>query len=230
MAVNVTDNLMGRLSPKWVESFKKMKSHENRVAWVRNYPIQNGEEEAIIQLLVDKLDPAVPSVTRVSQVREEMQKDEAKGNKSDHGLDTVEGETYWQNRLDVAQQMDEADRVADVRRRHADIKKLFPDLLPQEEEATIPLPKTPSISINPATKEAVITETKFDSPPSNAVSETQGNDLDTVPGFGKDTINKFMDSGIICQKQLFNLTYSQALLVAKTPLVLAKIKARFKSE
>lgn len=231
MANAVTDNLMSRLSPKWVEHFKSLKSHEHRVAWVRNYPIQSGEEEAIIQLLIDKLDPPTPSVTRVSQVRQEMQQDEAKGEKSLHRLDTVEGEAYWQDKLDVASKLDADDRLAETKRRHDEIKKLFPDLLPEEkeEQKIMAAPSIPSITVNPTTNEAKLDDgsTKAE-PPKTA--EPSGMDLLSVPGFGKDTVNKFIDKGITCKQQLFDLTYSQALLIAKTALVLAKIKDKFKSD
>jgi hypothetical protein len=229
MVVNVTENLMGRLNPGWVEHFKKLKSHEHRVAWTRNYPIQNGEEEAVIQLLVDKLDPALPSVTRVSQVRDEMQRDEAKGDKAGHRLDTQEGELYWQDRLDAAMKLDQTDAKAELKRRHDEIRKLFPDLLGLEELEPSTT-KAPVISVNPDTKEATIAEPEFTPGPESAVTTDQEKDLINVAGFGKDTVRKFMDKGIICQKQLFDLTYSQAISIAKTPLVLAKIKDKFKAE
>lgn len=205
-----------------------LKSHEHRVAWVRNYPIQTNEEEAVIQLLVDKLDPATPSVTRVSQVRDEMKEEETKGDKSGHKLDTIEGEKYWQDRLDVAAKLDEEARKADIKRRHDDIRKFFPELLGPEEP--VAPPKVANISVNMVTKEAKIAEEEFVPGPQNASIVGEENDLKSVPGFGKDTINKFMDKGIICQRQLFDLTYSQALLIAKTPLVLIKIKDKFKSD
>ena len=159
--INVTENLMGRLNPKWVERFRKLKSHEQRVALLRDYPIQSGEEEAVIQLLIDKLDPAMPSVTRVTQVREEMQRDEAKGANSEHGLDKPEGEKYWQEKLDTAAKLDEIDRKAVVTKRHEDIRKLFPGLLPPKREDMKPDSPTdswPAISVNPATKEATVVE------------------------------------------------------------------------
>lgn len=227
--VNVTENLMARLNPAWVEHFKKLKSHEHRVAWVRNYPIQNGEEEAVIQLLVDKLDPALPSVTRVSQVRDEMQRDEAKGEKAGHRLDTPEGEQYWQEKLDVAMKLDQEDAKNELKRRHDEIRKLFPNLLgPDELEPAVT--KVPTISVNPETKEAKIVEPEFTPGPESAVKTDQEKDLIDVAGFGKDTVRKFNEKGIICQKQLYDLTYQQALSIAKTPLVLAKIKDKFKVE
>jgi hypothetical protein len=234
MANAVTENLMSRLSPKWVEHFRKLKSHEHRVAWVRNYPIQTGEEEAIIQLLVDKLDPALPSVTRVSQVRAEMQQEESKGGDASHKLDTPEGEKYWQDKLDEAQRLDDIDRKSDVSRRHEEIKKLFPDLLPADYMVpSVPAtPVVPTLTVNPETKAAMLADPMNEMPPSTPVvpSDTDERNLITVAGFGKDTINKFMDKGIICTEQLFDLTYSQALAIAKTPLVLAKIKDKFKKD
>ncbi len=232
MANAVTDNLMSRLSPKWVEHFKTLKSHEHRVAWVRNYPIQNGEEEAVIQLLIDKLDPAVPSITRVSQVRQEMQQDEAKGEKALHPMGTIESETYWQDRLDVAAKLDADDRLADTKRRHDEIRKLFPDLLPPEEtveQKIMAPPSVPTLTVNPTTNEATLSDPSSDPAPLK-VAEPSGMDLLSVPGFGKDTVNKFIDKGITCKQQLFDLTYSQALLIAKTALVLAKVKDKFKAE
>lgn len=219
---NVAANLMAKLSPKWVEQFKKLKSHEARVAKVRDYPIQNSEEEAVIQLLVDKLDPAKPSVTRASQVRAEMEKEEAKGTQSEHRIDDPEGEKYWQAKLDMAEKMDEDDRQADIKRRHDEIQKYFPDLLPPKGEE-LKEKKIPELIVSPETKEVVLkTPAKDD--------KSWLHDLDNVPGFGKDVILNFNNSGITCQSQLFNLTYGQALVIAKTPLVLAKIKAKFKPE
>jgi predicted flap endonuclease-1-like 5' DNA nuclease len=232
MATNVTENLMSRLNPKWVERFNKVKGHAQKVALVRDYPIQSGEEEAIIQLLIDKLDPAMPSVTRVSQVREEIQRDESKGTAAEHRLDNPEGEAYWQERLDTAANLDEIDRKSEVTRRHAEIKKLFPELTLEAEATTAKVEKTPTITINPTTKEAKIAET----PPANTTKlpssqpATGTDDLKSVPGFGKKTADNFIERGIVCQKQLFDLTYSQALAIAKTALVLAKIKDKFKSE
>jgi hypothetical protein len=219
MANAVTENLMGRLNAAWVAQFKKLRSHEHRVAWVRNYPIQTGEDEAIIQLLIDKLDPAVPSVTRVSHVREEMQKDEAKGDKALYRLDTPEGEAYWQEKLDVAAKLDSEDREAEKKRRHDEIRRLFPDLMAEDEISTTK-PRNasiPSISVNVGTGEATVPGDEKKTPQAPTAGENKI-DLMNVPGFGKDTINKFIDNGITCKEQLFNLTYSQALAIARTPL------------
>lgn len=239
---NVTENLMSRLDVKWVEKFKKLKSREHRVAWIRNYPTQSSEEESIMQILVDKLDPPTPSITRVSQVREEMQRDEAKGTNGEHRIDTPEGEAYWQDKLDTASKLDEADRVAAVEQRQAEIKKLFPELFKDDEFSEIapstPLSKLPSISVNMATNKATLQEESKPATEQAPVKKQEkisainidSCELDSVPGFGKDTINKFIDKGIVSKEKLFELTYTQALAIAKTGLVLAKIKDKFKPE
>jgi len=234
MAINVTENLMARLNPKWVERFKKVKGYQQRVALVRDYPIQTHEEEAVIQLLVDKLDPAMPSQTRVTAVRAEMQRDEAKGVGAEHRLDTPEGEKYWQGQLDSASSLDELDRKAEVARRHAEIRKLFPGLLVDEEggKEAPPSSSLPAITVNPKTKEATVADpTQKNAPMPNPVPNgATTEDLSTLPGFGKKTVDNFIEHGVVCQRQLFELTYSQALVIARTPLVLAKIKDKFKSE
>jgi len=230
MVINVAENLMSRLNPKWVERFKKLKEHEKRVALIRDYPIQSPEEEAVIQLLIDKLDPATPSVTRVSQVREAMQREEAKGATAEHRLDTREGEEYWQKKLDEAAKLDELDRAAEMARRHAEIKKLFPELLPSasNQPNNQPLSRVPAVTVNMKTGEAKIGVPAVSRPSSPQVPVTDS--LNAVPGFGKKVVDSFMSHGVTCQKQLFDLTYSQALAIAKTPLVLAKIKDKFKPE
>lgn len=230
-----SESLMAKLNPKWVQRFKALKSHEQRVALARDYPIQTGEEEAIIQILIDRLDPARPSQTRVTAVRDEMQREEAKGTNSEHKLDNIEGEKYWQERLDTAGKLDEIDRKAEVKRRHDEIRKMFPNLLPLVEpefmEPNVSTGPKPTITVNPTTKEAKIAEPGAPAAMPNPVPNgATVSDMKDVPGFGKNTIENFKTRGIICQKQLFELTYNQALAIARTPLVLVKVKEKFQKE
>jgi predicted flap endonuclease-1-like 5' DNA nuclease len=237
-----TQDMLAKLSDKnWVETFKKTTRLDFRIALVRNYNVQNQEEEAVMQWLINHLDPPRPSVTQTDIVRAEMAQEESNGYKDhpEHNVETPEGEEYWQNRLDKAQEEDARRSEETLIKSYEEIKKRLPDInFPdiQRKHGPIEKPDTPKLTVNMKTgkiretqDEVEVKQEKKEEKPAMPKPQEESKKLKDLPGFGEGTVAKFKEAGIMDTDKLFELTYDQAKKIAGTHLVLRAIQDKFKS-
>lgn len=237
-------DLLAKLKDKkWVEKFTNSKQYEDRLKLIRNYNVLEKEEEAVIQLLVDRFDPPQSSVTAVDLVRDEMAKEEMKGWPSGKDLTTAEGEAYWQEKLDIAETHDAKERKRIINEHLREIDGLLPDLnllgdLQEEEQQPAKINRdTPADVAGPGEGVSTDNEKTEDLPegnlnfklppkaPTSTVKKAVA--LKALNGMNAEAIEKLKKSGIINADQLFQLTYENALEIVGSPLVLDKLKDKF---
>jgi hypothetical protein len=209
----------------WIKNFNSANSFQKRIAWLRNYNVQTKDEEAIIQLLVDKFDPPKASVTKVSQVRKEMELLEAKGQKIDNPKD----EAMWQAKLDEAAALDKVEQQAVLDQHMAEIQKLFPDL-----DISMFLPSGPvHISVaHPLEAEKKSEPINVGSPAAQTFKDEKivPTPLERLEGLTVASQDKLKAAGVNDVEAFFALGYKKALEILQSEVVVSRFKNRFKTD
>jgi len=222
-----TKALLSKLSDQaWVKAFVNCKRHDFRVALVRNYNTQTQEEEAVMQWLINHLDPPRPSAARLDMVRAELAMEEAKGwPDPTHNTDTQEGEKYWHETIDDAEKADAITMEQAMLDSYVEIKKNLPDIEFPDIKPKLTNVMPPAEEVKPEPPVAPAT-----APVKQAPVQDGPLKLEMVPGFSEIVVEKFKKAGIMDVDKLFALTYKQAHAIAGSDLVLRNIADKFTKE
>lgn len=209
----------------WLARFAQAKSFDTRLQLLRAYNTQNQQEEALLQLLIDRLDPPKSSVNNVSVVRKEMEILEAKGYK----IDTPAEEEKWQKKLDAASILDAAFQKEVLDQHMRQVQELFPDLdvsmfLPGgavEVSSKVPLKdnSVPGAAINVGSP-AAQTAKKMDVVPTP---------LERLEGLPAIAMEKLKAANITTVEDFFALGQKGAQEIIQNEVTVARFANRLKS-
>lgn len=210
----------------WLARFSQAKSLDTRLQLLRAYNTQNQQEEALLQLIIDRLDPPKSSVNNVSMVRKEMEVLEAKGYK----IDTPAEEEKWQKKLDEASALDSAFQKEVLDQHMKQVQTLFPDLdismfLPSgivQVSSKVPLKdkSTPGAAINVGSPAAQTTK-KMDVVPTP---------LERLEGLPPIAMEKLKAANITTVEAFFALGQKGAQEIIQNEVTVARFANRLKSD
>lgn len=223
-----TQGLFVKLHDKrWIKRFTVANSQSDRISLLNSYNIQTQEEEAVIQLLLDKLSPPKISITFESLVRAELEEVQKNGDV----LTTREAEREWQEKIDAAILLDRAQQKHMVETHYLQVKKYLPnvsleDFFPEAQTVGLPkkeLPISPPMAAaaqettNPSVSTKVYPDgLTFDSP------------LTDLKGLGVASLERLSAEGITMVGPYFELTADEATTILKTPIITAKHRDFFR--
>lgn len=233
---NKTQGLLSQLhDQRWVRTFLSASKMEDRISLLRAYNVQEQKEEAIIQFLLDKLDPPKSSVTFESQVRNEKDLAEQKSGKS---IQTPEEEKYWQDRINKARAMDQEAQAHMLMQHYQAVNEVLPEVTLQDyfPGAVVSPPSMVDTSVpkHDIVQDGTVQsqENELKTIPVEVVKKYPDNlrgddEVTKLPGIAEASAKRLTDANIITISQLFAMTYEQATAVLKTPLVIARYKDFF---
>lgn len=213
----------------WVKRFNACNKVDDKISLLRAYNTKEPQEEAVIQLLLDRLDPPRSSWTHIDQVKREQELEEAKGVQ----IDSKEQEAKWQEKLDEAYALDKAQEAAVMKGHIEEIQRLFPDIDIESFNISAAIPKIsiphPLAAKQEDEKKAIVTTISTDT-----VVEVEPGfitpDLSKLAGLSKVSVGRLNASGVYTQAEFFALNENRAMDILKSQAVVQKFKDKFVKE